>query len=127
MKSGKGFSMRHRLLAVSVIAGAVVLTTACASTRIGQVLADPAKYANRDIALHGEVTRSVGLLGHGAFELDDGTGRIWVVARRGVPRQGARVKAEGRVKDVVDAGGILPLPKEIGSGVVLIEPDRNRD
>jgi hypothetical protein len=69
----------------------------------------------------------VGLLGHGAFELDDGTGRIWVVSRRGIPRKGAHVKAEGRVKDVVDAGGILPLPKEVGSGVVLIEQDRRRD
>jgi hypothetical protein len=69
----------------------------------------------------------VGILGNGAFELDDGTGRIWVVSRRGLPRQGAHVKAEGRLKDFVNVGGILPLPKEVGAGVVLIEHERERN
>jgi hypothetical protein len=120
-------SHRHRLLGLALAAAAALSAVACASTSIRQVLADPHKYAERDVALRGHVVRSVGLLGHGAFELDDGTGRIWVVSRRGIPREGARVRAEGRVKDVVDAGGILPLPKDVGSGLVLIEQERRRN
>jgi hypothetical protein len=116
--------LRQRWFTFSLLAPVALFSAACASTSINQVLAEPQKFAQRDVTLHGEVTRSVGILGHGAFELDDGTGHIWVVSRRGIPRRGAHVKAEGRVKDVVDAGGILPLPKEIGSGVVLVEPDR---
>ena len=89
------------------------------------MLADPQKYADREVSLRGDVTRSVGLLGNGAFELDDGTGRIWVVSRRGLPRRGAHVRADGHLKDFVNVGGILPLPKEVGAGVVLIERERD--
>jgi hypothetical protein len=116
---------RHRRLALSLVAGAALAAAACASTSINQVLTDPQKYAERDVQLRGDVTRSVGILGNGAFELDDGTGRIWVVSRRGLPRKGAHVHAEGRLRDFANVGGILPLPKEVGAGVVLIEQERN--
>jgi hypothetical protein len=67
--------------------------------------------------------KSASLLGHGAYELDDGTGRIWVVSNHGVPRRGARVRAKGRIKDVVDVSTVIKLPKEVGSGLVLLEEE----
>jgi hypothetical protein len=110
------------------LAGAVVLaglTVGCAGTTINHILAEPQRYANRDVTLRGDVTRSASLLGHGAYELDDGTGRIWVVSKHGVPRRGAQIKARGRVKDVVDLGEVVPLPREVGSGLVLLEKEHS--
>jgi hypothetical protein len=92
---------------------------------INRLLAEPERYANREVTLKGEVTRSASVLGKGGYELDDGTGRIWVVSRRGVPRKGARVESKGRVRDIVNAGDLIKLPKdverEIGNGLVLVE------
>jgi hypothetical protein len=63
------------------------------------------------------------VLGRGAFQLDDGTGTIWVVSTRGVPREGARVGVRGELKDIVDLGTLVPLPPEVGSGLVLLAED----
>jgi hypothetical protein len=104
------------LLAVFALSAA-----GCASTTINRLLAEPERYRNDDVRLRGDVVESVSLLGHGAYRLDDGTGTIWVVSRRGVPRRGARIEVKGEVKDVVDIGSIFKLPEQVGSGLVLVE------
>jgi hypothetical protein len=53
----------------------------------------------------------------GAYEIDDGTGRIWVVTRRGVPGRGARVGAKGHVYTGFNLSGR-------NLGTVLEESDR---
>ena len=100
------------LLAVSLVA--------CRQTTINKLLAEPQRYANDEVGLVGNVIKSASVLGHGAFQLDDGTGTIWVVSKSGVPRQGARVGVKGKVRDVVDLGNLIPLPPEVGSGLVIV-------
>ena len=113
---------RARRAAVFLLLGAVGLSSlGCAGTTISKVLAEPQKYRQGDVDLKGNVLESVSLLGHGAYKLDDGTGTIWVVSNHGVPRKGARVKVNGRVRDVVDIGTIIKLPEQIGSGLVMQE------
>jgi hypothetical protein len=104
-------------------AGLGLLAAGCATTTVNKLLAEPSHYADRDVTLHGNVVKSASVLGHGAYRLDDGTGSIWVVSSHGVPRQGARVKVTGRVKDVVDLGRLIPLPPEVGSGLVMQEKE----
>jgi hypothetical protein len=105
-----------------VLATALGLTLAgCRETTIRKLLGEPNRYANEDVGLVGNVVKSASLLGRGAYQLDDGTGTIWVVSQHGVPRTGARVAVRGRVRDVVDLGRIVPLPPEVGSGLVLLE------
>jgi hypothetical protein len=90
----------------SLLLAAVLLLTACPSqTTISKINADPARYRNKEVAIVGTVRDSYGALGQGAYELDDGTGRIWVVTRRGVPSRGARVGAKGRVYTGFNYGG----------------------
>jgi hypothetical protein len=115
--------MRRSLRAAALSLAAVVglLAAGCGHVTVNRLLAEPNRYANRDVTLDGAVVKSASVLGHGAYQLDDGTGTIWVVSNRGVPRQGARVKVKGRVRDVVDLGGIIPLPPEVGSGLVMQE------
>ena len=102
----------------SIILGAVLLLTACPSqTTISRINADPARYRNKEVAIVGTVTDSYGALGQGAYEVDDGTGRIWVVTRRGVPSRGARVGVKGRVYNGFNFGGR-------NYGTVIEETDR---
>ena len=66
----------------------------------------------------GSVTDSYGLAGRGAYEIDDGTGKMWVVTKRGVPSRGARVGAKGYVHTGFNFGGR-------SFGTVLEETDRS--
>jgi hypothetical protein len=61
------------------ILAVVLLLTACPSqTTISKINADPGRYRNKEVAIVGNVTDSYGVLGNGAYEIDDGTGRLWV-------------------------------------------------
>jgi hypothetical protein len=81
----------------AILAGALALTACPSKTTISKINQDPGKYQNKQIGLVGTVTNSYGALGKGVYELDDGTGRIWVATTRGVPARGSRVGVSGRV------------------------------
>ncbi len=95
-----------KLFFLSVILGSVLALTACPSqTTISKINHNPSRYYDKDVAIVGRVTDSYGALGTGIYEIDDGTGRIWVMTTRGVPSKGARVGASGRVHTGVNFGG----------------------
>jgi hypothetical protein len=79
----------------------------CASTiRISELLAEPGRYDGQTVQVEGTVTRSAGVLGIGGYELDDGTGQIFVVAQgTGVPAQGLRTKVKGTFEPIFSFGG----------------------
>ncbi|MCA1593300.1 MAG: hypothetical protein LC754_11765 [Acidobacteria bacterium] len=99
--------MKPRRISLIVILLASVLSlTACPSrTTINKINGDPGRYHNKEVGIAGTVTESYGALGQGAYELDDGTGRMWVITDRGVPSKGARVGAKGRVYNGFTFGG----------------------
>lgn len=80
---------------------------ACAPTvQIRDLLDEPQRYDGKTVQVEGTVTRSVGLLGTGAFEIDDGTGTIYIIAEgTGIPREGAKTKAKGRFESVFSLAG----------------------
>jgi hypothetical protein len=79
----------------------VLLLAGCGTTRIRDLLAEPGRYNGREVTVQGTVTRAAGVLGMGAYELDDGTGTIVVIARgQGVPAEGARTKVKGTFESV---------------------------
>ncbi|HEY7413461.1 MAG TPA: hypothetical protein VII13_22155 [Vicinamibacteria bacterium] len=108
---------------VALLASLALLSVACRETTVSKLLAEPQKYANEDVGLKGDVVESVSVLGRGAYQLDDGTGTIWVVSTKGVPRKGARVAVRGRVRDVANLGDLVPLPPQVGSGLVLVSDE----
>jgi hypothetical protein len=114
-------TIHQRRLALAFACALGLLASGCASTTVSRLLAEPQRYANHNVGLHGDVVESVSLLGNGAYRLDDGTGTIWVISKHGVPRRGARVSVKGRVRDVVDIGTIFKLPQQVGSGLVMVE------
>jgi hypothetical protein len=117
------YTRRTRRAGLSLLLVAVGLSSlACARTTVGRILAEPQRYTRKDhVRLEGDVVESMSLLGHGAYKLDDGTGTIWVISNHGVPRRGAQVKVDGRIRDVVDVSTIMRLPEQIGSGLVMTD------
>jgi hypothetical protein len=115
-------SIRSFGLALLVLAS--VISTACGARTINHVLADPARYRDREVKLSGSVTDSYSFVGQGAYQLDDNTGKLWIVSNKGVPRRGARVTVKGTVREGFSLGSLgdrVKLPQAIGGGVVLME------
>src|SRR5882724_11594849 len=81
----------------SLLAAGALVLTACSQTTISKINADPARYKGKEVGVAGRVTDSYGIAGTGAYELDDGTGRIWVATTRGVPSRGSKVGVKGHV------------------------------
>ena len=114
---------KAKLLLVMVLASAMLVLVGCESKTINQIMAEPQRYANRDVGITGNVTRSFSVLGAGAYQVDDGTGKMWVVAKNNVPREGARVGVKGKIQDGFNLGGLVKLPEVVRSGMVMIESD----
>jgi len=113
-----------RFAALVLLAITAVASTACASRTINQVLADPGRYRNKEVKLAGSVVDSYSVVGQGAYQLDDSTGKLWIVSNTGVPRRGARVSVKGTVREGFNLGSIgdrLKLPPAISAGVILME------
>jgi hypothetical protein len=109
---------RRRIISLSILLALTLFATACPSREtISKINADPGRYRNKEVAIAGTVTDSYGALDEGAYEIDDGTGQLWVVTSRGVPARGSRVGAKGRVYTGFNFGGR-------SFGTVLEESDR---
>lgn len=88
-----------RLLALACLVLALAAAGCKGTTPISQLLDDPARYKDKTVRIAGQVTSSIGVFGTGIYEVDDGTGKLPVVAREGgVPREGAKVGVEGKMR-----------------------------
>ena len=114
----------------SVSIGIVLLLgqlAGCAPKTVNHVLADPHRYAHKEITLRGRIVESASVAGRGFYRLEDPTGRLWVFSTRGVPRKGAHVQVKGRIYDGIDLSSIpvpgLPeaLRERIESGLLMVE------
>jgi hypothetical protein len=117
--------MRYTLCR-AVVAAALSVSTlasaACAARTVNQVLADPSRYRDREVQLSGAVVDSYSFVNRGAYRIDDGTGQLWVVSDKGVPRTSARVTVKGTIREGFNLGSLGGrLPQGIGSGLVLME------
>ena len=112
-----------RFVGAAILAVSALVSAACASKTINQVLADPSRYRNREVRLSGSVVDSYSLANRGAYRIDDDTGQLWVVSDRGTPRKGARVTVNGTIREGVNLGSLgdqVHLPG-VGMGLVLME------
>lgn len=90
---------------LTIVALTAMLLAGCGTTRINRVLNDPSRYRSRDVRIEGTVTQVVGALSTGAYQVDDGTGKIYVVSGRGIPNKGARVTVTGNVQEGLNVMG----------------------
>jgi hypothetical protein len=80
-----------------LLAAALLLVPGCkGTTPIKTLLDDPGQYDGKSVKVAGAVTGSVGVLGTGAYQVDDGTRRLVVISKEGgAPREGAQVGVKG--------------------------------
>ena len=84
----------------------IVLVGCPQHVRIGDLTSNAGRYVDKEVTIAGTVSSSFGFLGPGAFEVDDGTGKIWVLSEAfGAPSKGARVGITGRVTQGLNVGG----------------------
>jgi hypothetical protein len=98
--------MKQTYFLAAVMAAAASLA-GCAPMTIARINQDPSRYLNQTVRVNGTVTTSVGLLGTGGYQVDDGTGRIYVISRSGVPSSGSHVSVTG---DVIPGAEVLGRP-----------------
>ena len=99
--------MTTKLLSVLVLSAAALVMAGCPPREsIAKIERDPGRYAGKEISIAGRVTTSFGAMGTGIFEIDDGTGRMWVFSERyGVPGRDAKIAVVGRLEQGVSMGG----------------------
>jgi hypothetical protein len=98
---------RFRVLSFLLLTIGTLLLAGCPQrTSIGKINSDPGRYVGKEVAIAGHVTNSFGALGTGVFEVDDGTGRMWVYSQNyGVPGNGAKVGVVGTLQQGFSLGG----------------------
>jgi len=103
---------------LNVLAAAALLSLSCGgTTSIKTLLDDPSRFDGKTVRIAGDVQAAVGVLGYGAYQVNDGTGTLSVVSQGGgVPRDGAKVGVEGTFRSAYTLGA--------QSAAVLVEERR---
>jgi len=101
------------LLGVSIALLSLALTGCPERIRIGDVTRDPGRYYDKEVTVAGRVVRSYGAAGAGVYEIDDGTGTVWVATEKyGVPTKDTYVGVTGRI-----IPGVTWAGKNYGNGM----------
>ncbi len=90
----------------AVLLAAILLSAACGllATRISAIQESPDKYHGRTVSVAGTVAASHNMLFVKYYQVDDGTGRIWVVTQGALPKEGDRVRVRGTVNQAFAVG-----------------------
>jgi hypothetical protein len=99
-----------RTFRLAVAVSLVALLAGCKAsdiqvTPIKTLLDDPARFDKQTVRIAGTVTRAFGILGYGAYDVEDATGKMAVVTQEnGAPRVGATVGVEGEFRSAFTMG-----------------------
>ena len=96
-----------RLMAVTGLLTATIFLAACPARRsIESINRDPARFHDHEVTIAGRVVNSFDVMGVAAFEIDDGTGRLWVYSNKfGVPGNESKVAVTGTIQQGFSLGG----------------------
>ncbi len=99
--------LHKRILAVTTLLGGVLLLAGCPPREeIARVEHTPGRFEGREITIAGRVDNSFGAMGTGLYQLDDGTGRMWVFSERyGIPGRDVKLAVTGRIEEGFSFGG----------------------
>ena len=83
--------------------------------RISDISDKPHRYQDKQVLVKGAVieTLSIPFVQKGAYQVDDETGRIWVISQERVPFRGDKVTVKGIVKT-----GFTILDRSFGTVIV---------
>jgi hypothetical protein len=89
-----------------ILGTALILLAGCSSvTPIGDLLSNPSEYNGKSVKVKGEVTKSVGAVVAGGYQLKDDTGTITVVTdKASPPPENTKVGVKGIFQSLVTFG-----------------------
>lgn len=89
---------RTILLGAFIAVLSLALTGCPERKRIGEIQSDPGRFMDKEVTVVGRVVRSYGAGPVGIYEIDDGTGRLWIATEKyGVPSKDAYIGVTGRI------------------------------
>ena len=95
-----------RIVAIAGVAATLLLAACHQRESIESINRDPARFHDREVTISGRVVNSFNVMGVGAFEIDDGTGRLWVYSRSyGVPGEEQKVVVTGTIRQALSIAG----------------------
>ncbi|TCV85340.1 hypothetical protein [Sulfurirhabdus autotrophica] len=114
--------MARRFKFWSVAILTMLLLIACTRTvQIKTIIDNPREYADKKVAIEGEVTGAFSLFIVKYFLVNDGTGEIGVVSEKALPNKGQKIRVIGTIKEAFSLGD--------QTMTILIEekPEQNKD
>ena len=69
-------------------------------THISEINERPQQYKDKQVSVKGKVveTLSIPFVQKGLYQMDDGSGKIWVMSQERIPSRGEKVVVKGEVK-----------------------------
>jgi hypothetical protein len=100
------FATHHRVRRLVPLVATLLLLAGCASvTPIGQLLENSSRYNGKTVRIKGEVTKSVGALVAGAYQVKDDTGTLTVVTEgASPPPEGSKIGVKGVFQALITLG-----------------------
>jgi len=93
-------------LGISIALLSLALTGCPERIRIADISNNPGRFYDKEVTVAGRVVRSYGVAGAGVYEIDDGTGKLWIATEKyGVPSKDTYIGVTGRVVNGVTWGG----------------------
>ena len=85
----------------------LILASSCANPKILNIKNNIQEFKNQEVTLNGKVLETIAIpfVRTGAYQLDDGSGRIWVLSAKNVPKRGNQVIVTGTITVGVELGG----------------------
>jgi hypothetical protein len=94
------------VIGVSIALMSLALTACPERIRISDINRDPGRFYDKEVTVAGKVVRSYGAVQAGVYEIDDGTGTLWIATEKyGVPSKDKYVGVTGKVVPGVTWGG----------------------
>ncbi len=106
------------IVVVLLIAGLAIFAAGCGGVKISEILENPGDYATKEVSVSGTIVDRywIDFLGvkAGAYQIDDGTGTIWVVTDVEPAEEGKKASAKGTVSTAGKVG-------DINLGTVIVD------
>ena len=108
-----------KIFAITLISLTALLAAGCPQRQtIAELQKNPGRYNGKDVTIAGVVKTSYGGsipgtgIGGGIYEIDDGTGTMWVISESGPPSKGAELAVSGMYGNVATWNG-----RNYGTGI----------
>lgn len=86
---------------------AALLCQGCGATKVSDITQNVDNFKDRHVSLRGKVVETLALpfVHRGAYQLDDGTGKLWIIPAGDVPERGKQLRVTGTVRSGFEIAG----------------------